>query len=362
MSLSIGWIKLKRDFEAMGGRLALVVLAMVFGLVCTIAITSARAALTRDMATANTVTLPASGILDIGTVDAPLLARLRAMDGVASAEGLSIIRTRSRRADGSFGRALLFVSAEPLAQQIGQIRLEQTGDIAGPSVLLERRALGVAQVDIGGTVTLDIPGRGFTAFGVAGSVFDPALAPAEQEQALYAYMDLATWEALGGGLLELAEIRVTGDLADQEHVDAVLISVASALRAAGVNVHQLQISRAQPHPHQSQMSAVLVADLAQPLDFAYAQDVAPARANGLAITRSYPDGGHGSLALLTLEERSSLAHLTPLAGSLAQTDLNGGLVVNQAAHSLLGAPDIGDDVRLSLDGMLLTAPLRAVLR
>ncbi|NOX94100.1 MAG: FtsX-like permease family protein [Alphaproteobacteria bacterium] len=584
MTFPIQWLKLVRDFEAMAGRLALVVFAMVFGLICTIAITLAYSTLTRDMADAYVSTTPASGILDIGSVDDALLARIKAMDGVAQAEALSIIRTRSRKPDGSFGRGLLFLSAQPLAQQIGTLKVEQTGTAPFPSVMVERRALAVAETQIGGTVTLDLLGIGFTELNISGTVFDPALAPAEQEQAVYAYMDSATWEALGGGPLEMVEIRVSGDASDQTHVNATLTRVANTLRSEGVNVHLVQIPNAEMHPHQSQMTTILTLFLAfgvvafllsaflvsvtidglmvqqmqqiavmktvggradqiraiylvgvaflgavalliatplgqiggaalaeavayllnfdltnttpspslwmlwlvtgisvpilfalrplaratqmpvtaalsdqgieaprkmpkflarftgggvgrlalagvsrnrmrsllivallaaagtitlsarniamsylasvkiaaqerrhdldirlsfelskaeamtllaglsaQPLDFAYAQEIAPARKDGLAIVRTYPDGGHGSMTLLALEDTASISHFELLAGDMSG-GFSGGVVVNQSAFSLLGAPQIGGMLNISLDGTVISVPLIGVVR
>lgn len=262
MTLPTRWIKLVRDFEDMAGRLVLVVLAITFGLICTVAITLAYVTLTRDISTSYTATNPASGILDIGRVDAALVSRVQAMDGVAEAEAFSIFHIRTQQPDGSFGRGILFVSPDPLGQRVGKVGLEQSGSVAGHSVLLERRSLAVAGVEIGGTVALDLPGIGFTDLRVAATVFDPALAPAEQEQAVYAYMDTATWFELGGAPLEMIKLRVAGDTADQRHVDDTLARVAGDLRDAGVNVHLVQIPRAETHPHQSQMNAVLALFLA----------------------------------------------------------------------------------------------------
>ena len=579
------WKKLIRDFEALSGRLSLVVLAMVFGLVCVIALTGANATLTRDIATAYTATNPASGILDVGTVDDALIARLRAMEGVAQAEALTIQHTRTETPDGGVGRGMIFVSDSPLAQDIGLLALEQTGPAEGPTVLLERRALAVADVDIGGTVRFDLPGRGFTDLGVAGTVFDPALAPAEQEQVAYAYMDTATWHALGGGPLEMVEVRVTGDVADQAHVDETLAEIANRLRAEGIDVHLVQVPYAETHPHATQMSAVLalfvvfgiaafllsaflvsvtidglmvqqirqigvlksigarraqlravylvgvgalglvalavslplgitagallsrvVAELLNfditttrpsvalaafwvatgllgpllfalrplnralsitvvralqdqgierrrsvraptlgllgagvarlalsgltrntarsllivsllaasgavilsartvaasytasvnvaaderlhdadvrltkplsraqaealstgldgfaPFDLARDAEVAAAREDGLTMVRTYPDGGHGAMTLMVLEDASTLDHFTVLDGSMA-AGFDGGLVLNQSAHTVLGSPAVGDQVRLSQDGHVFSLPLTAVLR
>lgn len=585
MSFPTQWIKLVRDFEAMAGRLGLVVFSMVFGLICTVAITLAFATLTRDMSNVYVSTIPASGILDIGSVDDALLARINEMEGVAQAEALSIIQTRTKKPDGSYGRGMLFLSANPLAQQISKLTLEQAGDSAPfPSVMLERRALAVAGLQIGGSVTIDLPGIGFTDLYVSGTVFDPSLAPAGQEQAVYTYMDRATWRALGGGPFEMVKVRVSGDVSDQTHVDATLAKVANNLRDAGMNVHLVLIPNAEKHPHQSQMTMILILFLAfgvvafllsaflvsvtidglmvqqmqqiavmktvggrasqiratylvgvaflgaialliaiplgqiggeilakavasllnfdltttaaspllwglwivtglsipilfalrplaratqmpvtaaltdqgidatrkmpniltrlapsgikrlvlsgvgrnlsrsflivallatagtvtlsaqniaksyqasvdiaeqerhhevdirlptaltkteaaslvtgldvKVLDFSHTQEIASAREDGLAIVRTYPDGGHGSMTLMALKDITSISHFETLAGD-PSSGFSGGVIVNQSAHSLLGSPQVGDTLRLSLDGDVISAPLTAVVR
>ncbi|CTQ55076.1 Macrolide export ATP-binding/permease protein MacB [Roseibium album] len=584
MTLPPRWIKLYRDFQAQGDRLAPVVLAMIFGQVCVIAITGSYATLTRDISRAYTQTKPASGILDIGAVDNALVDRVRAMEDVKDAEALTIIHTRTRKPNGSFGRGLLFVSRSPENQRIGRQQVEQTFPVDGPSVRLERRSVAVAETEIGGSVTFDLPDIGFTDLAVAGTVFDPALAPADQEQAIYAYMDTDTWFALGGGPLEMLEVRVAGDVTDQQHVDTTLTRVAQQLRETGSTVHLVRIPQAETHPHQNQMTTVLMfflgfgtiafllsaflisvsieglmvqqirqigvmkaigarasqirmlyligvallglaalvvalpvgqqigallskvvssllnfdlttttppvsllifwittgmavpvlfalrpltraanlpviaaindqginaprplpkfiarltgsgvgrlavdglnrnvarslliigllasagavtltarnvsasfetsitiaaeerkhdldVRLTVPVDRAAALKIArelgaelrdlplvleaaPARDDGLAVVRTYPDGGHGALTVLALENFASLAHLVPLVGHLDAGPMTG-IILNQSAHRLLGNPVVGDEVSLSLDGKLLLLPLTAVVR
>jgi len=251
-------LKLGRDFQAIGGRLALAVMAMVFGLVCVVALSASNAILGRDKSSAYTTTNPASGILDIGYVDEALLERVRTLPEVSQAEAANIVHTRVRLKDGSFGRGILFVSDDPLTHEIGKLRLEGQGaSTESPQIYLERRALDVADVKIGAEVSFDLPGVGFTEFEVVGTVFDPALAPAEQEQAVYGYIDHATWVKLTNAPLELIKVRVTGDLADQVNVDQKMATIASTLKQEQVNVHLIQVPYAQIHPHANQMNLVL---------------------------------------------------------------------------------------------------------
>lgn len=591
MSISPRWSKLIGDFDAIRGRLLMVIIAMTIGMICSIAITSAFTVLNREIQSVYMHTNPASGILDIGAVDDALVARVNAMDGIAGAEPLSIIKTRTRNADGTMGRALLFVSPNPLEQTIGIVRPEQVRPTdSSPSILVERRSLAIVSQEIGGAITLEIPGTGFVDVTIQGTVFDPALAPAEQEQSVYAYMDFATYQRLGGTNMEMIKLIVADAPLDQNSVDSTLVSVANTLRAEGINVHMLQVPSAGKHPHQSQLQAILalflafgivafllsallvsvtieglmvqqirqigimkaiggqtrqitsvyfvgvgviglltliiaipvgrtlgltmsdaigsllnfdianrslpsalylawiIAGLMVPILFALRPilratgmsviealadrgiskrfqdvsileralgvilrgrsemrvaitgvfrnksraamvifliaaagavvltarntssaysasitiaaderpydldirltrpladaalsdmrqvlatdvdfdailtlEVARARADGLALVRTYPDGGHGSMTLFGLDDASSLANFKTLQGILPET-WHGGVVVNQSALAMLGNPKLGEQVRLSLDGQLVELPLTAVLR
>ena len=262
--LSPRWRKLFADFGSIRGRLVLVVAALAVGLLSTIAVTTAFSILSRDIRANYLGTNPASGILDIGHVDAKLVERVRSMRGVGAAEPLSIVESRFHRPDGGNGRALLFVSADPLAQTLNTPKLETRLDpFPANGVYLERRALNLAKVVPGDSIELEIPGAGFVRLPVGGAVFDPSLAPASQEQTVYVYLDQATFTALGGSPdFELIRLQVSDGQFDQTHVDRTLVSVASALKADGVNVHLVQSPKAGMHPHEGQMRGVLMLFLA----------------------------------------------------------------------------------------------------
>ncbi|MBU0644811.1 MAG: ABC transporter permease [Alphaproteobacteria bacterium] len=259
MTIPPRWRKLIADFGSIKGRLALVIAAMAIGLLTTIAITNAYAILTREISANYLGTNPASGILDIGEVDQTLVAQVRGMDNVAAAEPLSIVETRVRYPDGRTGRALLFVSPNPLDQSLNTLRVEE--QMASPpanAVHLERRALDLADIGLGERLSIEIPGSGFVPVLVAGTVFDPSLAPAEQEQTIYAYLSQQTFIALGGqSALEWIKVLVADDPFDQTLVDQTLAGIAIALEAEGHNVHLVQAPNAGLHPHEGQMRGIL---------------------------------------------------------------------------------------------------------
>jgi putative ABC transport system permease protein len=260
MRVSPRWRKLFADFGSIQGRLGLVVAALAVGLISTITITTAFSILTRDIKANYLGTNPASGILDVGHVDDMLVKRVGSMPGIAAAEPLSIVETRARKADGSGNwRALVFVSPDPLAQSLNSLRLESRLDpFPRRGVYLERRALELAGVQLGDSIQLEIPGAGFADVAVGGAVFDPSLAPAQQEQTVYVYLDQKSYAALGGASNpEMIKIQVADTPFDQAHVDKTLVSTAAVLRDGDVPVHLVQSPNAGMHPHEGQMRGIL---------------------------------------------------------------------------------------------------------
>ncbi|MEN8952818.1 FtsX-like permease family protein [Planktotalea arctica] len=253
----VRWRKLWADMGAIRGRLLLVLLALTTGLLATISISSAYVILTREVSANYINTNPASGILDIGDVDQALLDRVRKADGIDVAEPLTILTTRIRHENGGWDRALVFVSPDPLNQEISQLPIEAGTAMQG-AVLLERRALDLIDGEIGQNIALEIPGVGLVTAPVSGTVFDPALAPADQEQAVYIYIDQATFTALGGAAnFEMIRVVLEGDRSDQAQSDAVISRVANELRADGINVHLVQIPPAGQHPHEGSMKGMI---------------------------------------------------------------------------------------------------------
>ncbi len=87
-----------------------------------------------------------------------------------------------------------------------------------------------------------------------------------------------------------------------------------------------------------------------------------ARADGLTVVRTYPDGGHASLDFRAMPRADRLAHLVLLQGSLPSEGQDDKLIVNQGAWNQLGRPDIGDSVALTVAGRTSTYHLAAVVR
>lgn len=258
MTLAPRWKKLVRDFVTTRGRVALMLAALAIGMMTLTTIAGAYTILSREISRNYLATNPAAALLDLGTVTPEALEMVRTAPGISDAEELSIILGRVRGGEGPWQRALLFVAPDPATTRIGHFLGSDTASPGDEAVLLEREAATFLGVVPGEAISIQAQGSAPAIFSVADTVHDPSLAPAWQEQTAYIYLSQAAGARLGlAAESELVKVTVAGANADQARVDAVVTELATKLRAAGHDVHQVQIPPAGQHPHQSQMTGVL---------------------------------------------------------------------------------------------------------
>lgn len=255
----VRWRKLARDFDAMSGRIMMMAAAIAVGVLAVATIATAYAILTREISRNYLATRPASALIDAGPVNQAVLEAVRADPDVEAVEPGAIVTGRARLPPGEWGRMLLFVTPDFNNLAINKV-FPNSGAFPPPkgSILLEREALALLKLTIGGKVDLETPTGQKLAVPVSGTVHDPSLAPAWQEQTVYGYVSPATYAALGGTpQLDLLKVVVRDAAHDQARVDAVIARIAANLRENGVTVHQVQAPPTGRHPHQTQMTAVL---------------------------------------------------------------------------------------------------------
>lgn len=92
------------------------------------------------------------------------------------------------------------------------------------------------------------------------------------------------------------------------------------------------------------------------------QSASKARPDGLLIERTYPDGGHGSLALITVPKQSQLVALQMLRGSWISEDELDTVVLNNAAFNYFGRPELGSMLDVAVAGKTVHLQLVGVAR
>jgi putative ABC transport system permease protein len=225
----------------------------------------ARAVIARESAAAYAATNPASATLEVeGGVDAALLSAVRSRPGIIDATTRQTITTRVL-VDGQWRRMLLFVIAPGDPLNLARFRVE-SGAWPPPDdgLLIERAADTILLAGMGDSLAIAGPNGATTPVRIAGTVYDPALAPAAQERAGYGYLTPTALARLGfTPAADQLKITVGTHAVDrnQSTVDAVASDLATWLTSNGHPVHQIQAPPFQ-HPHQSQTNAITLLFLA----------------------------------------------------------------------------------------------------
>jgi putative ABC transport system permease protein len=259
MIIATRWRKLLRDFDAIQGRIAMAVAAIALGILAVSLIGTAYSVLTREISRNYLSTNPASAIIDFGAVNPKITAAVRKNISIEDAEAGSIVKGRVEIRPDEWVPLLLFVIPDFNTLRINRIAPE-AGKWPPPSgtILLEREALKFLGRSLGDRIDIQTPSGRKISMPVSGTVHDPALAPAWQEQMVYGYVTAATYSGMGGDPTpELLKVVVKDAVHDQAKVDAVITSLAASLTKAGYPIHQIQVPPTGRHPHQSQMTAVL---------------------------------------------------------------------------------------------------------
>jgi putative ABC transport system permease protein len=256
------WQKIRRDLWTSRGRMALMTVAVAAGLFALGSTLGGYAVLSRELTRAYRSTRPASATLETDAVDAALLAEVRRQPGIAAAEARATVRARVRVGE-DWRPVLLFVVPD-----FQRMRLATFARVAGDwppprgTMLIDHMALSLVDVEMGETVTLKTPRTPHGApvpVRLSGVVWDSSLPPAGMERTVWGYVTPETLALLGetGGLDQL-KIITAGNPMDTAAIEATARGLAGWLEAHGHPVREIQIPPPGKHPHQGQMTAVML--------------------------------------------------------------------------------------------------------
>ena len=271
--MSLLTVKLRRDVRAAWPRLGLMVVAIAASLTVFGGVLFAWSAIHRETEAAYLGTQPASATIQFGPgVDADRMAAVAAealrRPGVIAVTGRSQFSTdvevNGRPRDIPLQ---VFVAAPDDPMRMATFQVQQGGWPPSPGeVFLRRDTLALLDVAVGDTVTVITPGGSPARLQVADTVYDPSLAPAEQQQTGQGYLSTASLAALGErDVLDQLKIQVAdpGQVApsrDRDTIVAAAGEVAEWLqREHGLAVREIQVPEPYAHPHQGQADALLSA-------------------------------------------------------------------------------------------------------
>ena len=259
MNFSPRWKKLLGDVNATRGRMLMMVLAIAVGVFGVGTILNAYAILTREITRNYINTNPASALLELDKVDNTLLNAVRLRPEIAAAEASSTVTARLEFKPNEWMPLLLFVIQDFKKMQINTFTPE-TGAFPPPtgSMLLEREALRLINSKVGKSLRVQTPNGAKLEVTIAGTVHDPGLAPAGQEQTAYGYITPATLEQLGeSSTLHILKVIVKDQPLEISAIEKTVGTVAVWLKSQGRIVDEIRVPPPAKHPHQTQMTAIL---------------------------------------------------------------------------------------------------------
>jgi putative ABC transport system permease protein len=270
-------VKLRRDLRASWSRLVLMVIAIAVSLTAFGGILFAWASIGRETSGGYMSTEPASATIvlengvDIGRM-AAIADQARRRPGVIEATGRTQFDSKLEVNGQPRDAALqVFVAVPDDPMRMVRFDLGQQGawPPAAGEILIRDDSLALLGVAVGDTVTIQPPGGERVRLRVAGTVYDPSLAPTPQETKGRGYLSAAALASAGQPAtldqlkLQVADPGQTVPSRDRDTVVAKASEVGRWLqRDYGLTVQEIQVPEPYAHPHQWQADVLLVALLA----------------------------------------------------------------------------------------------------
>ena len=258
------WRKLLRDLSMEKGRALLMVTGVAVSLIGVGTMLGAYAILTREMSRNYAATHPASATLELaGAVSPALVAEVRLRPEIADAEARATVLARAKVGD-DWRPLLLFV-----IDDFASLRLNTFQPVSGAwppplgTMLIERTAVPMLAAQAGDQVMVKAPHGRAQLVRVTGLVHDAGLAPAWQEREGYGYITAATLGLLGEpAVLDELRITVRDEPLTSGAVEITAGELAGWLKTRGHPVREIRVPPPGRHPHQFQMTAILLLLLA----------------------------------------------------------------------------------------------------
>ncbi|MEO7990394.1 MAG: FtsX-like permease family protein [Chryseolinea sp.] len=253
------YFKVMRDLTSDYSKNFMLVLAIAIGVFGIGSILGGYSVIKREMTDNYMGTIPASATIELEeNISKALVDSVKQFPGIAEAERHATLVARMKVGEKWYP-LLLFIIDDFKDKRTNKVYyISGESEPSTGTMLVERTAFVVMQANEGDEIEIKTPNGNPRKIKLAGTVHDPGLAPAWQEQAGYGYINLSTLHLLGEtqGFNQL-RILVSEQFNSREHITEKAQVVAEQLKQAGYNVHEIQVPPPGKHPHQSQMSAVM---------------------------------------------------------------------------------------------------------
>jgi putative ABC transport system permease protein len=257
--MKIRYMKVIRDLTSDYAKNLMLVLAIAIGVFGIGSILGGYSVLNREMAANYKGTVPASATIEVeSAITKELLDSVKRLPGIKDAERHATLTARMKVGEKWYP-LLLFVIDDFTDKRTNKIYSITGATVPEPgAMLVERTAFTVMQAKEGDEIIVKTPHGSPKSVRLSGTVHDPGLAPAWQQQAGYGYITLSTLHWLGEtqGFDQL-RMLVDDHTNSTPHITQKAEAVATWLEKNGHHVHEIQVPPPGKHPHQGQMNAVL---------------------------------------------------------------------------------------------------------
>ena len=253
------WLKLVRDGQDAPGRLLMIVIALAVSLSAVVAMLATFTVLRREVPRSFRASNPASARLTVsGGVPENVLHSVRARVDVAMADVSGRTSAQLTLDDGESLPVIVFVVPAFTPGRVAAVHHERGDMQPNNGILIERSALALTRASVGDSVTMVFAAGGRRRLRIAGTVHDPGVAPAWQEQVVYAYATQVTMRALGESVaLDQLSVVARDPGAAVPALDAMVHDISDMLAVHGCTVLAVHVPPAREHPHQPQMDAIV---------------------------------------------------------------------------------------------------------
>ncbi|HEV7703288.1 MAG TPA: FtsX-like permease family protein [Gemmatimonadaceae bacterium] len=241
------------------GRTAAVVLAIVVGLAGAGAVLDAWALLRKVTHDEYLATNPASATLHMDSVDAALLAAVRALPDVRDAQARRTV-TVGVRVNGAWGTGLLYASNELRDQRIGKLIYDRgQWPPANSALVMESSSVAFSGASIGDSVIVRVGSGAEQHLPVTGIVRDEGLAPGWMDHVVYGFVTPATLAQLGvPASLDELQFTVRDRALDRDAIRRVAATVHGVAVRSGHVVTSIDVPVPGRHVHAAQMDSFLM--------------------------------------------------------------------------------------------------------
>ncbi|HEY2630030.1 MAG TPA: FtsX-like permease family protein [Usitatibacter sp.] len=257
-TLSPRWRKVLRDAFLHKARTALVVAALVTGLVGSGALLDAWSLVRRVTAETYVASHPVSATLRVNNLDHAAIEQVRGMPAIAAVRGRRAVSASMSSGSGEIA-AQLFAFDEYGARDIAAIEgVAGTWPPRDGEIVIEKSSLEFSGTSSGDSVSLRYSGGAPVSLPVTGVAHDVGLAPGWMEHVVYGFVTPATLAKLGASpQFDELQFVVRDTSLDREGIRRIANEVKQALERDGHKVLGVNVPVPMQHVHAAQMDSMM---------------------------------------------------------------------------------------------------------